>query len=146
MQMAMLATGREMRFEVITLVRRVLRFVILGYLLIVRDILSFMILAAVQTAVFHVYLLWVVGREAQLFGWPRGLTWTATRAHLSRLWMSLEATFAEWVTLNAPYAVFMARFGIGPGLVTVDAAMKLVRVIVSVTRNLCEIVLPTVSH
>ena len=146
MQMAMLATGRAMQFELVTLVRRLLAFLILGYLLEARDILWFSILAGAQAIVFHAYLLWVVARDAQFFGWPRGLTLAAMQAHLWRLWASLQATFAEWLTLNAPYAVFMAHFGIGPGLVALDAAMKLVRIVVSVTRNLCEIVLPRVSR
>nr|QQZ51549.1 hypothetical protein JKL49_11500 [Phenylobacterium glaciei] len=29
--------------------------------------------------------------------------------------MALQAVFAEWLTLNAPYAIFLARFGVGPG-------------------------------
>ena len=146
MQMAMLATGRAMQFELITLVRRLLAFIILAYLLYVRDILSFSILAGTQAVAFHIYLVRLVSRDSQLFGWPRGLTEAAMSAHVWRLWTSLQATLAEWVTLNAPYAVFMARFGIGPGLVALDAAMKLVRIVVSVTRNMCEIVLPHVSR
>jgi hypothetical protein len=146
MQMAMLATGRAMQFELVTLVRRLLSFLILGYLLEARDILWFSVLAGAQAIVFHVYLLRIVARHAQFFSWPRGLTLPAMQAHLWRLWASLQATFAEWLTLNAPYAVFMAHFGIGPGLVALDAAMKLVRIVVSVTRNLCEIVLPRVSR
>jgi hypothetical protein len=146
MQMTMLATGRAMQFEVITLFRRVLSFAVLAYLLLDRDILSFNIIAGGQAIVFHIYLIRVVGSDSQLFGWPRGLTWAAMRIHLGRLRTSFQATLAEWLTLNAPYMVFMARFGIGADLVAVDAAMKVVRIIVAVTRNLCEIVLPRVSR
>jgi hypothetical protein len=146
MQMTMLATNRAMKFEIVTLIRRLISFAILGYLYIIRDIFLFNILAAAQAIVFHIYLLRSVGTETQLFGLPRGLSRQAVRSHLSRLWTSLQATFAEWYTLNAPYAVFMMRFGIGPNLITVDAAMKFVRIIVSVVRNLCEIILPRVSR
>ena len=146
MQMVMLATGRAMQFELFTLARRLLSFLVLAYLLLIRDVLSFSVLAGAQAIAFHVYFLHIVGRDSQFFNWPRGLTWAAMRAHLWRLWTSLQATFAEWLTLNAPYAVFMAHFGIGPGLIALDAGMKLVRIIVSVTRNLCEIVLPRVSR
>ena len=146
MQMAMLATGRAMQFEMLTLVRRLLSFFILAYLFLLRDILSFSVLAGMQALAFHIYFLRIVGRDAQLFNWPRGLTSLAMHAHLWRLWASLQATLAEWLTLNAPYAVFMARFGIGPGLIALDAAMKLVRIVVSAIRNLCEIVLPRVSR
>lgn len=145
-QMAMLATGRAMQFELFTLVRRLLSFFLLAYLFLLRDILWFSVLASALAVGFHIYFLRIVGRDSQFFKWPRSLTWAATSAHLGRLWTSLQATFAEWLTLNAPYAVFMAHFGIGPGLVALDAAMKLVRIVVSVTRNLCEIVLPRVSH
>jgi hypothetical protein len=146
MQMAMLATGKAMQFEVLTLVRRLVSFLILGYLFFLRDILWFSVLAGVQAVAFHVYFLRMANRDTRFFGIPRALTATAVRAHLARLWASLQATFAEWLTLNAPYAVFMAYFGIGPGLVTVDAAMKLVRIVVTATRNLCEIALPRVSR
>ena len=146
MQMAMLATGRAMQFEIFTLVRRLLSFLVLAYLLLLRDILWFSVLAGALAIAFHVYFLRIVDRDSQLFNWPRDLTWAAMRAHLWRLWASLQATFAEWLTLSAPYAVFMAHFGIGPELIALDAAMKLVRIIVSVTRNLCEIVLPRVSR
>ena len=146
MQMAMLATGRAMQFERFTLVRRLLSFFILAYLFLLRDILWFSVLAGALAVAFHIYFLRIVGRDSPFFGWPHALTWAAMGAHLERLWISLQATFAEWLTLNAPYAVFMAHFGIGPELIALDAGMKLVRIIVSVTRNLCEIVLPRVSR
>jgi len=144
-QMAMLAIGRAMQFELFSLVRRLLSFFILAYLFLLRDILWFSVLSGTLAIGFHIYFLRIVGRDSQLFNWPRSLPWAAMSAHLGRLWTSLEATFAEWLTLNAPYAVFMAHFGTGPGLVALDAAMKLVRIVVTVTRNLCEIVLPRVS-
>jgi hypothetical protein len=113
---------------------------------LLRDVLWFSVLAGAHAFAFHICFLCIVDRDSQFFGWPRGLTSAAMVEHLARLWASFQATFAEWLTMSAPYAVFMARFGIGPELVALDATMKLVRIVVSVTRNLCEIVLPRVSH
>ena len=138
-QMTMLATNRALIFEHVNLIRRVLIFLTLGWLWVQRDFLVFNVAAAAQTAAFHVYGLRRIGGDSGLFSWPRGLTRAAALTHLHRLWVSMQATFAEWLVLNAPYAIFTLRFGIGPGLVAIDAVLKLVRVIVSVTRNLSEI-------
>jgi hypothetical protein len=146
MQMAMLATNRAMRFEYVNLLRRTLIFLTVGFLYLQRDFLVFTILAALQTALFHIYGLLSMAGDSRLFAWPRGLTKAASRAHLHRLWVSLQATLAEWLTFNAPYAVFTMKFGIGPGLIAIDVLLKLVRVVGSITRNLSEIALPKVSH
>ncbi|HEY2659930.1 MAG TPA: hypothetical protein VGI79_09425 [Caulobacteraceae bacterium] len=157
MQMTMMATGRAMRFEAVTFARRMLNYLSLAWLSkdlfpgggahdASQDFLVFSGLLAGQTVLFHVYLLWSVGRESALFGWPRGLTRAAGWAHAQRLWVSVQATFAEWLTLNGPYMVFIALFRVGAGLVAVDAVLKLLRMTVLVTRNLSEIALPRVSH
>ena len=146
LQMTMMATGRALQFEAVTFLRRLLTYGTLAWLLVSRDYLGFNLVMAGQTVAFHAYLLWAVGRDSDLFHWPRGLAWPAARQHLQRLWISLQATFAEWLTMNGPYAVFAARFGIGPGLVALDAILKLLRMAVLVTRNLSEIALPRVSH
>lgn len=146
LQMTMMAAGRAMRFEAITFVRRALTYVVLAWLYISHDYLGFNLVMAGVTVGFHVFLLWSVGRETDLFHWPTGLTRAAAWRHIERLWVSLQATFAEWLTLNGPYAVFAARFGIGPGLVALDSVLKLLRMTVLVTRNLSEIALPRVSH
>ena len=157
MQMTMMATGRAMRFEAVTFARRMMNYVSLAWL--AKDVLpnsgahdtsgDFFIFSAMlagQTVLFHVYLLWSVGRESALFGWPHGLTRADARSHAGRLWVSLQATFAEWLTLNGPYMVFITLFRVGPGLVAVDAVLKLLRMTVLVTRNLAEIALPRVTQ
>ncbi len=146
MQMTMLATARAFQFELLSLTRRGLNFAFMAWLFFHRDFFWFNIGLAAQTIVFHLYLIYITGRDTDLFAWPRGLTSSAVRAQLARLWMSLQATFGEWLTLNAPYAIFTARFGIGPALIALDVVMKLLRMVVTVTRNLCEIALPRVSH
>ena len=146
MQMTMMATGRPMRFEVLSLARRLVNFASLALLVVVRNFFLFNMILAIQAVVFHVGLINDGRYSRDLFGWPRGLTKSMFHAHLARLWISLQATFAEWLTLNGPYIVFTTRFGIGPGLVAVDAVMKLLRMVVSITRNLSEIALSRVSH
>ena len=146
LQMTMMAAGRAMQFEAVTFVRRLITYGVLAWLSVSRDYLGFNLVMAGVTLVFHAYLLWSVGRQTDLFRWPRGLSRPMAWQHVHRLWVSLQATFAEWLTLNGPYAVFAARFGIGPGLVALDSVLKLLRMTVLVTRNLSEIALPRVSH
>ncbi|QUD86033.1 hypothetical protein [Phenylobacterium montanum] len=146
LQMTMMATGRAMQFEAVTFARRVITYAVLAWLFFAHDYLGFNLVMAAVTVVFHAWLLLLVGRESDLFHWPRGLTRVKAWQHVQRLWVSLQATFAEWLTMNGPYAVFAARFGIGPGLVALDSVLKLLRMTVLVTRNLSEIALPRVSH
>ncbi len=146
MQMALIATGRALLFEYVNTGRRILTFGLLVWLLLDGSFLDFALVATGMTVAFHLVGLVFMGGEAGLFSWPRGLTWAATRAHGRRLFVSLQATASEWLTFNGPYAAFMLRFGIGPGLVAIDAVIKLVRVVVTITRNLSEIALPRVTH
>jgi O-antigen/teichoic acid export membrane protein len=60
--------------------------------------------------------------------------------------VSAQATFAEWLTLNGPYALFTLRFGVGPGLIALNTGMQLLRVGLTLTRNFSEIALPNVSR
>lgn len=146
MQMALLATNRALVFEYVNTVRRLLTFALLALLMVERDFLQFALVASAMTLLFHIGgLAWMGGKE-RLFSWPRGLTRQDAGRHLGRLGISLQATASEWLTFNGPYAAFTLRFGIGPGLVAIDAVIKLVRVVVSVTRNLSEIALPRVSQ
>lgn len=146
MQMAMMATGHGLTFERLSLVRRLIHFGLLGFLWLSKDFLTFALILALTTLIPHVLLMWIMREVGNLFSWPRGLTLAAARQHTERLWVSIQATFAEWLTLNGPYALFTAKFGIGPGLISLDAVMKLLRIIVTVTRNLSEIVLLRVSR
>lgn len=145
-QMSMMAVEQALPFERVSFIRRVINYVTLLILLKTRDFLLCNILWAVQTALFHLYVTQRMARGWGLFDWPHGLTVISLKRHLVRLWVSLQATGAEWLTLNGPYAVFVARFGVGPGVVTIDAVLKLLRIVVSVTRNLSEIALPRVSR
>ena len=54
-QMTMLATGRALRFEYVNTFRRRLIFLTVGWLMIQRDFLLFNVVAALQTAAFHIY-------------------------------------------------------------------------------------------
>jgi hypothetical protein len=145
-QMSMMAVDRALDYERISFIRRVIGYVLLCLLFVYHNFYLFNILVAIHTVVFHFIITSVVAKGSGLFKWPQDVTVRALRAHLVRLWVSLQATVAEWLTLNAPYAIFLARFGVGPGLVTIDAILKLLRIVVSVTRNLAEIALPRVSR
>jgi hypothetical protein len=145
-QMSMMAVERALDYERISFIRRVISYVTLVYLFATHDFLICNILFALQTAAFHIYVTQIMARGWGLFDWPRGLTGAGVKRHMARLWVSLQATGAEWLTLNGPYAIFVARFGVGPGVVTIDAVLKLLRIVVSVTRNLSEIALPRVSR
>ncbi len=146
LQMVMLAIERPIVFEVASLLRRAFNAAALAWLWISHDFGLFAGLLLAQAMVFQAWLMLRLGEDRALFAWPRGLSRQALRAHLSQLWTSVQATFAEWLTLNGPYALFTARFGVGPGLIALDTGMKLLRVGLTVTRNFSEIALPSVSR
>ena len=145
-QMSMMAVDQALPFERLSFIRRLTTYATLVFLLKTHDFFTTTIMLAVQTLLFHLIVTLKMARGWGLFDWPRGLTTVGVKRHLVRLWVSLQATGAEWLTLNAPYAIFVARFGVGPGVVTIDAVLKLLRIVVSVTRNLSEIALPRVSR
>ncbi|QUD88835.1 hypothetical protein [Phenylobacterium montanum] len=146
LQMAMLAVERPIGFEVASLLRRIANAVTLAWLWFSHDFLAFAVLILAQAVISQAWLMRRVGRDSDLFAWPRGLSAAVLAEHLSQLWTSVQATFAEWLTLNGPYALFTLRFGVGPALIALDAGMKLLRVGLTVTRNFSEIALPSVSR
>lgn len=146
LQMAMLAVERPIGFEIASLVRRLGNAATLGWLWVSHDFVSFAWLMLGQTVLAQLWLMRFVGRDSALFAWPRGLGRAALSEHLGQLWTSVQATFAEWLTLNGPYALFTLRFGVGGGLIALDTGMKLLRVGLTVTRNFSEIALPGVSR
>ncbi len=145
-QMAIMAVDRQLEYERVSLMRRLINYLLLGLLFFTHDFLICNVALAVQTAVFHLIFTRRVAGGAGLFEWPGLIGWPRVRGYLGRLWVSLQATGAEWLTLSAPYAIFFVRFGVGPGLVTVDAMLKLLRMAVAISRNLAEIALPRVSR
>ena len=145
-QMAMMAIDRAVDYERISFVRRVINYGLLFMLLFTRNFLLCNIALALQTLLFHVIVTNRTAKGSGLFEWPDGITAAGLRNYVGRLWISLQATGAEWLTMSAPYAIFFFRFGVGPGLVTIDAMLKLLRMVVSVSRNLAEIALPSVSR
>ena len=146
LQMAMLAVERPIGFEIASLARRIANAAALAWLWFSHDFAAFAGLVLAQAVISQVWLMRHVGRENDLFAWPRGLTRPAVSEHLRQLWTSVQATFAEWLTLNGPYALFTVRFGVGPALIALDTGMKLLRVGLTVTRNFSEIALPSVSR
>ncbi len=145
-QMAMMAVDRQLDYERISFFRRMINYALLVLLLITHNFLLCNIALALQTLLFHVIVISRTAKGTGLFEWPDDATAAGLRDYVGRLWVSLQATGAEWLTLSAPYAIFFARFGVGPGLVTIDAMLKLLRMVVSVSRNLAEIALPRVSR
>ena len=145
-QMAMMATDRALAYERVSLLRRLINYGLLAMLFFTHNFLLCNLGLALETLLFHVIITGRMTKGAGLFEWPADATTAGMRDYVGRLWISLQATGAEWLTLSAPYAIFFARFGVGPGLVTIDAMLKLLRMVVSVSRNLAEIVLPSVSR
>lgn len=145
-QMSLMAVDRALEFERISFIRRIANYVTLASLYVVRDFQLCTFLFAAQTLAFHLFVTMGMARRSELFSWPHGVTRAGVRDHLDRFWVALQAVFAEWLTLNAPYAIFLLRFGVGPGIITIDAILKLLRMVLAVTRNLAEIALPRVSR
>ena len=145
-QMTMMAIDRAIEYERLSLVRRLINYGLLAMLFFTRNFLLCNLALALQTLLFHVIITGRTTRGAGLFEWPADATAAGMRNYMGRLWISLQATGAEWLTMSAPYSIFFFRFGVGPGLVTVDAALKLLRVVTAVSRNLAEIALPSLSR
>ena len=145
-QTTLLAVERPISFEIANLIRRLANFAALGWLFVSHNFLMFAFVLLGQTIIAHVWVMFDVSRRSDLFAVPRTLSATKVRAHLSLLWSSLQATFAEWVSLNGPYALFTVRFGVGPALIVLDTGMKLLRIVLTVVRSLSEIALARVSR
>ena len=145
-QMAMMATDRAVDYERLSFLRRIINYALLAMLFFTRDFLLCNLALALQTVLFHVIVTGRTAKGSGLFEWPNDATAAGMRDYVGRLWISLQATGAEWLSLSAPYAIFFARFGVGPGLVTIDAMLKLMRMVVAISRNLAEIALPRVSR
>ena len=147
-QSALLAIDRPVTYELANLGRRLANMAALAWFLVSHDFLTFTLLLLAQAVVAQAVLMRLVARQTDLFDIPRprAVGRAAGRAHLGRLWTAAQATFAEWLTQNGPYAVFMARFGVGPGLIGLDIGMKLLRASLTVTRSLSEIGLPHISR
>lgn len=146
LQMTMLAIERPLAFEIASLIRRLANAASLVWLWFSHDFGLFAGSLLLQAVLLQAWLMRRVGRDTDLFRWPRGLTPASLAAHAGQLWTSVQATFAEWLTLNGPYALFTARFGVGAGLIALDTGMKLLRVGLTLTRNFSEIALPSVSR
>jgi len=145
-QMSLMAIDRALEFERVSFLRRLVNYTILIIFFFERSFLFCALAFAVQTLCFHLWVTMRMARHSDLFSWPHDLNRARLKEHLERTWIALQAVFAEWLTLNAPYAVFLMRFGVGPGIVTIDAILKLLRMVLAVTRNLAEIALPRVSR
>ncbi len=143
-QMVMLAVDRAMSFERANLAVRIGAFAALLWLILSRNFLSFSLIMALLALVSHLWAVRLMIREG-LLGWSNRLSLGDFKNHLQTLWTSLQATFGEWITLNASYAIFTARYGVGPPLVALDATMKVLRFVLGVTRASCEVMLPRLS-
>ncbi len=147
LQMAMLAVERPLAFEIASLLRRAANIAALIWLWFSHDFDVFVVLVLVQAVLFQVWLMRYVAQGADLFALPLNrLTRAAMARHLGQLLTSAQATFAEWLTLNGPYALFTLRFGVSGGLIVLDTGMKLLRIGLTATRNFSEIALPSVSR
>ena len=145
-QTSLIAAERTVIFEFATLARRLLNAATLAHLWFSRDFLLFALLLAAQTILFHLAVILIVNRTTDIFRWPRGLTMEAARSHGRTVLLAAQATIGEWTTLNLPYLLFSLRFGVGPALITIDTALKLVRIVLSVARILSEVVLAQISR
>ncbi len=145
-QTTLLAVERPVAFEIVTLLRRLANFAALVWLMLRHDFLVFGVVMLVQALLTQAWVVWDVTRRSDLFDLPRRLDGARVRTHIGLLFNSSLATFAEWLSLNGPYALFTIRFGIGPALIVLDTGLKLLRMVLTVVRNLSEIALPRMSR
>ncbi|AQR61195.1 hypothetical protein BZG35_05665 [Brevundimonas sp. LM2] len=145
-QSAMLATERAITFEILSFVRRLTNVAALLFLYVQKDFLTFAIVLAAETLLFQVIAERLVRSHSRMFSSWSLTSRAAALTHARQVGVSFQATAAEWFSLNAVYAVFTVRYGVGPSLVVLDAGMKLLRVMLTGVRNLSEIVLPQASR
>jgi hypothetical protein len=144
-QMCLLATNRQMTFEAMTVVRWVFAFACLAEMHFLHNFKIFCIGLATTAIASHIWAIQYLLRLKLLVAAPR-VSAKELGEHLRMLWTSVQAMMGEWLTLNSPYLIFVLRFNVGPSLVMIDATMKVLRFVLTVTRNLCEITLPRLSR
>jgi hypothetical protein len=144
-QMSLMAIDRALIYETISLFRRILTCILLIFLYISKEFVVYCLIMAAINVIFHLFITRKVAKASGIFAWPTDVTALGLKHHLGRLWVSLQATLAEWLTMNGPYALFSVRFGVGAGLVSIDAMQKLLRMVLTATRTLAEVSLPRVS-
>jgi O-antigen/teichoic acid export membrane protein len=137
----------RMQFVQLSLANRALQFAALALLWKTGSFLTFAFAAAALLGLF-------VAAAALMFVWAGGLSLrgvgaiggSVARRQIGTFWNALLATLADLVVLNSPYAVLSAVFGAGTMLVIFDTVMKLVRLVMAVSRTLAEIALPAHSQ
>lgn len=143
-QMVLIAVGEGLAYERVSIVKRLLNFSALGVLYVTKDFMAVGAILCVTTLVAQAWAVRLMSRKGVL-SMREKVTLPRLKAHLATLWTSLVATFGEWATFNGPYAVFTARYGVGAPLVLLDAIMKALRLVLGVTRNVCEVIMSRLS-
>jgi O-antigen/teichoic acid export membrane protein len=145
MQTMLIAAERTTIFVLTTLGRRLCSTAALAWLYVSRDFQLFCLLVAGLAVLFHLLLTVLVNRRVGLFRLPRAISIAAAREHSRKTLLSGQATIGEWTSLNAPYFIVSTQFGVGAALIAFDTGLKLVRVVLSITRILSEIAITRVS-
>jgi len=140
------AMGLQVLFALVSIVRRLLLFVVLAALWWTRDFLVFGLASTGLVAIVAAIFL-VLARQHSSKTPPLGhASGGGILAYARQLWSSWLATLSDFVTLNSPYALIPLLFGIGPVLVIFDSVMRLTRLVMAGTRTFAEIALPRLSR
>ena len=133
------AIGRNMPFVQLSIVHRLVHLSALALAFTTGRFAVFVGISSVASLLALLVVLALFARSGLLRRDRSAQDWAGYRKVLR---LSFLATLTDFLTLNAPYALVAARFGIGPSLVAFDSVMKVARIMMAAARTLAEIVLP----
>ncbi len=133
------AIGRNLPFVQLSILHRLIHLSALALAFATGRFAFFVGISSIATMLALLVVFGMFAKAGLLRHDPRAEDWTNYRRVLR---LSFLATITDFLTLNAPYALVAARFGIGPSLVAFDSVMKVARIMMAAARTLAEIVLP----
>ena len=143
------AIDQGMAFEKAELFRRSCNFMLLAVLFVTGQ---FGVYAAIMLALSLGCMVWyarVLGRAGASVSVLRGWRWmdlhAALRGSRRNLGGAAAGSGADFMLMNAPYAIVTACYGAGAPLIVLDTCQKLLRAIVMALRICSEALLPKQS-
>jgi O-antigen/teichoic acid export membrane protein len=143
------AIDQGMAFEKAELVRRLCNFALLGALLVTGRFGAYSAIMLVISLGCMVWYARVLARAGASVGALQRWRWAdlrdALRASGRNLGGAAAGSGADFMLMNAPYAIVTAAYGAGAPLIVLDTCLKLLRAIVMALRICSEALLPKQS-
>jgi O-antigen/teichoic acid export membrane protein len=143
------AIDQGMAFEKAELIRRSCNFALLGALLVTGWFAAYSALMLLISLACMAWYARVLARAGAGIGHLQRWRWAdlrdALRASRRNLGGAAAGSGADFMLMNAPYAIVTAAFGAGAPLIVLDTCLKLLRAIVMALRICSEALLPKQS-